>query len=800
MTILSLFTLGWLAGIAAATYWTLPGWLWLAGCAPGLLLALAARLAVGRGWRLPPWLGPAGLAACALALGGWRQSTAQPPLQDPGFVAAYNDQGSVTLDGVVWGEPEARDQRTALRVRVEALHRPGEAAPRAMTGVVLVSAPRFSEARLAATGEAEWRYGDRVRVTGPLETPAEDPDFSYRDYLARLGIYAQVRLGAVDFVAAGQGQAAFQHLFDFKAHALAVLARLFPEPHAALLSGILLGVEHGIPAEIKSAFSATGTSHIVAISGFNVALLVSLFMALFSRLLGANRGALVTVVVIAAYTLLVGAGASVVRAALMGGLGVIAQRLGRGAGGLNALAAAALAMTLLNPLTLWDVGFQLSASATFGLIVYGDRFQAAFQRWITPWTTPQRAARLAALAGELFLITLAAQVTTLPILAYYFRQVSLISLLANLVILPVQPAVMMLGGLALILGLIWLPLGQLAAWLTWPLTAYTLSFVDLFARVPGGSVGLSDVAPALVVLFYAGLFTLTWVLSRPAEQRPRWWAHLAGEGLPTGGAAGLGLVALLAWSTAFSLPEAPGRLRVTVLDVGTGDGVLIQTPSGVQVLVDGGPSGGALVRGLARHLPLFDARLDLLVIAGLRDENLGGLPDVLLRYQIDAAVVTAAGGRGAVLSSVLETLNARQVPVHSAADLPVFDLGDGVTLRVLADGREGSGLRLEHGRFAFVLPIGLTADEADALAARTRLEGATALLLTERAARRELPEAWLQAVAPRLVVATLDAGQAGALTPERLSALAGRTLLRTDQRGAVTVLSDGTQVWVECDR
>ena len=191
--------------------------------------------------------------------------------------------------------------------------------------------------------------------------------------------------------------------------------------------------------------------------------------------------------------MLVGAGASVVRAAIMGSLAVVAGRIGRRVVGLNTLAVAVAGMTLFDPLILWDVGFQLSAAATLGLVVYAEPFEAGFRRLLSRFTTSERADRLTAFVGESFLLTLAAQLTTLPLIAYYFRSLSLISLVANLIILPAQPAVMILGGLALIIGLISLPLGQIAAWIAWPFTAYTIAFVAFFAQVPGAAIGLGNV-------------------------------------------------------------------------------------------------------------------------------------------------------------------------------------------------------------------------------------------------------------------------------------------------------------------
>ena len=248
------------------------------------------------------------------------------------------------------------------------------------------------------------------------------------------------------------------------------------------------------------------------IFGFSIAIIAGLFAAMANRLFGPQRGAVVAILGIAAYTVLVGAGASVVRAAVMGSLALVAQRIGRRALGLNTLSAAIMAMTLLNPLTLWDVGFQLSAAATLGLVLYAEPFEAAFKNLAARFAAPENAARLTAYVGEFFLLTLAAQITTLPLIAYYFKRLSFVSFVANVLIVPAQPAVMVMGGLALIVGLIWLPLGKIIAWAAWPFTAYTIAFVELFAKVPGAYIGLGEVAPGFVVGCYVALFGLTWLL------------------------------------------------------------------------------------------------------------------------------------------------------------------------------------------------------------------------------------------------------------------------------------------------
>lgn len=794
MTLLVALCVGWCVGLWAASQLAWPGWVWLGlgvFATGGLFILRKQQTGFLQETRFV-------LAALiALGLGALRYQTSLP-VYNESFIATHNGSGVVVVEGVVWDEPDVRDTHTNLRLRVETLTLFGDAGPitRTAHGLALIYAPHFSEERLTATKVSEWHYGDQVRVTGLLEAPPEFADFSYRDYLARQGVYSQVRQAQVAFVAARQGNPVWQMLFDFKARALDVLTQIFPEPHAALLSGILLGVESGIPADIKDAFSLTGTSHIVAISGFNIAIIAGIFSALASRAFGVNRGAVIAIIGIVIYTLLVGAGASVTRAAIMGSLAIVGQRLGRQGAGLNLLAAAVLGMTLLNPLTLWDVGFQLSVTATLGLMLYAEPFQHAFKNWLLRFTSPTTANWLTNIVGESFLLTLAAQITTLPLIIYYFRSLSLISLVANLLILPAQPAVMMLGGLALLVGLIALPIGRLLAWLVWPFTAYTLALVQVLARLPAAAIGLADVAEWFVVGVYALLFGLTWVLKKPDEQRPVWWKEFTRRGLPTSGLAALAVAVISVWSLYFSLPD--DRLRISVLDVGAGEAVLIQTPSGVRALVGGGPSGRGIARALARELPLFTNRLDVLVIASPADEAIGGLPDVLKRYAIDRVILTSAEGRGATYATLLAMLRDKNIELLTAADLPRLDLGDGVTLSLIADGENGSGVRVEQGQVSMLLPPGLRlADETELLMAG-QVQSATALLLADQGSTKATQEDWVWAINPALVLVSRAATD-GELSPRMLERLAGRTLLDTAEHGTLTLLTDGEQIWVETE-
>ncbi len=776
-------TLGWLAGLMLGAAWFTPTWLGVTLAGLSLLVGWASRRA------LPLWV-----ALAALALGLARIGQAQPQATTPAELAHHHHpERRILLEGVVDALPDVRDDRVNLRLRAENVWVDGQVL--AVTGVALVQTERFSAERATLTGASAYAYGDRVRVVGVLDAPPALPDFSYRDYLARFGVQSFIPRAQVTFVSAGHGEPFWQALLALKVRALAVTAQLFPEPQAALLQGIVLGVEANIPADVKEAFSVTGTSHIVAISGFNIAILVGVFAGLFTRLAGRTWGMVLTLVVISLFTLLVGAGASVVRAALMGAVGVIGTWLGRPALGLNALAVSVVGMTVVNPLILWDVGFQLSALATLGLMVYATPLQHGAKAWLARRWGASAAEQWGGLLSEVLLTTLAAQITTLPALAYYFQSVSLITFVANAFILPAQPLLMMLAGLAIVAGLVWLPLGQLLAFVAQPLAAYTLALVHLFAQVPSAALYLSDPAP-VVLAYCVGLVLLTAVWAIPAEVRPLWLSTLYEDGLPLGGLAVGGALAVAVWGMALTAPD--GRWRITVLDVGAGEAVLIQTAEGRHVVLNTGPSGQALSRALAAHLPHLTREVDVLVLGATTPAALGGAPDMLARYRVGLVVQTAAPGFGGLYAGVQNTLIAQGVPRHPASPDTRLDLGAGGSLSVLAEGERGSVWLLEIGKFRMVLPLGGDRATESALLMRGAPLAATVMLVANQGTDSATQPAWVETVRPRLVIIPHAAERPPA--PAVLQRLAGYTVLTTAEHGHITLRTDGEHWWVETQR
>ncbi|HVG87735.1 MAG TPA: ComEC/Rec2 family competence protein, partial [Gaiellales bacterium] len=371
-----------------------------------------------------------GVIVLTVALGAWRGSAVALPT-GAGSVAAMVGPEERDLTGTAVDDPRPRGERQQVVIdRVKMIGPAGM--PVALEGRVLLWLPRH--AVVAA--------GDRLQVRSALEQPEDFDGFAYRAYLARQGVAAIASSRSVKVDGHELGALA-DALHGVRSWLLAGLNRLVPEPEAALAAGILLGVRSGIDPAINDAFARAGLTHVVAISGWNIAIVAAIAGAAarpLSRLpSGQWLAASAAMGTVAAYVLLTGASPSVVRAAVMAGALLVARLGGARSHAMSALMLAALLMLAVSPAIAWDVGFQLSALATAGLIWFGAAFAARLRRW-------------PAIVREPVALTMAAQVTTLPVILLNFERLSLIAPIANVVVVPLVPLVMLGSALAAMAG------------------------------------------------------------------------------------------------------------------------------------------------------------------------------------------------------------------------------------------------------------------------------------------------------------------------------------------------------------
>lgn len=782
---LAWLTSGWLTGVALALnpssdWWVWRnGWIWLSVAFVVASVAFWVRSNITR--RI------AAISIVLLGLGGawasWRQPDAQ---HDPSQLAFYNETDNATIEGYVVGEPDVRENHVNLRIEADQLLITESSEAISVHGTALVQVPRVPQIN----------YGDRLRVSGSLQEPPFVGSFDYAEYLARQGVYSLLRSESASLITNSsppwwlQLQFIFlKPVFQFKQSALAAIARTFPEPQGSLLSGILLGVDTNVPGSLQEAFRVTGTSHILAISGFNISIIAGLFSKLFRRFLKERWAIIATIVSISVYTLLAGASASVVRAALMGSIVLIAGGFNRPSNGLASLSAAALLMTLFSPGTVYDVGFQLSAAATLGIILYAEPFSQAALKLINRFVSLEIAKQVVDAIKEFFIITIAAQVTTLPLIAFYFHQVSLISLVANFIVLPAQPAVMVLGGVATLGAIVNASLGSLLAWLVWPFITYTIIVVETLAKVPFANIVLSQFPVWLLFACYALLFGLTWLRSLEAEQRPKWLTSTA-VWVKSVSLTGLAIATLGLWNVALHQPD--GKLHVSFLDVGQGDAILIQTPTGRYALIDGGPSPNRLAEALGRNLPWTVREIDWVISASPRADSLSGLTGLLGRYEIGQVLAAGDTPDNAAYREWMEGLVARKItPIPAQAGQRLL-LDDEAFIEVVAVDPKGSTLRVNYGGASFLLPI-MSEVEAEQAAP------ATVLLTPPYGDDEALTLPLLGTIQPSAVVIS-SGNSKESPSAATLELLESYQVLQTNGHGTIEFVTDGRQLWVKAEQ
>jgi competence protein ComEC len=822
--------LGRLALELLGTECALPGWLWLLPLAllpltpllsrkpkPNLAFAPSMRWPVSAGFEIPlAQRSPALAMACGLCIAaGALRYAGQPfmPCWTANDLAYYNLPANqaferrapqVTVTGVVDSYPLVADVKQNLVVKAGQLEIDGHAQP--VSGQV----------RLSTGIRQRYAYGQPVRVTGRLVTPPEFEDFSYKEYLARKGIHSLFYSARIEVLDGElQGNPLLAALYALRQRGEHFLNRALPEPYAALANGMILGIESGIPDELYDQFNATGSSHVIVISGSNVALIAGVIMALMVRLVGGKRAVWFTVAGIACYALLVGGDAAVMRAAGMGSLAVIATGLNRRSTGLVSLGAACALMTLLNPLTLWDVGLQLSSAATAGLMIVAPGMIDGFRRLLA-------SADLATVAqgpvGSFFeesvMVTLAANVTTLPLVVYYFGRLSIVSLLTNVLILPAQPPIMLAGSAGVVAGMAGLDfVGRLILALPWLCLTWTVNVVQWTAALPGASLKIAGYGLGAMGTTYAAIAV---VKERSRLQRvfdrlrcwaaPDWWGRL----INPVAASGLAMTTVLAWTAVASLPD--GKLHLWFLDVGQGDGILIQTPSGRQVLIDGGASPEALFSELGAVMPFWDRTLDLLVLTHPDGDHMLAQAELPARYQVTAAVHTAHAAQHpdeAIWRGRMADGGVRVTEVAAGAWL---DLGDGVALWVLwptpngvagedADNENSLVTKLVYGDFSALLTGDAGIASEHLLVSGNTSLASTLLKAGHHGSRNSSSHEFIEQVAPQIVVIQVGAeNDYGHPHAEVLAELAGRTILRNDLDGRIHLWSNGQQLWVEKGR
>ncbi len=707
--------------------------------------------------------------------------------------------------GTVEGNPRIEGGSTRICLAIEELSLGNE--QREASGQVMIY----------TSGLTTYSCGDLLRITGELQSPPSEEESGYGAYLAKKGIGSIMFYPRIELVERSSLSALRERLSQSLSAAL-------PEPQCSLGQALLLGIRTHIPESLMESFRLTGTAHLIVISGLHIAILGGITLVISAWLFGRYRPTyiILALAVVWFYVMLAGMHPSSVRAGIMMSLVFTALWLGRPSSILPSLGFAAAIMVGIDPSILWDVSFQLSFTAMVGLAIVTPHLRNIGESGAKFPTT------LVNLTLDSIAVSLGAIIATLPLIVYYFGYTSLVGLPATLLILWMLPGAIITTLLVALLGLFSPFVAWVVGWLGWLLLSYIIMIVEGFATLPFTSVNLGSIEGYWVWCYYGVLAVLLYLISRrkagvresrlesqksrggSSRHKTKVFSRLPYKAI----LACLLVLSIGVWTANFvTAPEK--QLEVSFIDVGQGDAILIQTPSGQQILIDGGPDPERICLALGEKLPFWDRSIDMIVLTHPEEDHLAGLVEVLRRYEVGQVLEPGTHNESSIYEEWLNLIEEKGITRTIAQAGQQIDLGDGIRIEILhpqEELMEGTGsdlnsnsvvLRLVWDKVSFLLTgdIGEEA-ERELLHQEGELESAV-LKVAHHGSSTSTCEQFLRAVSPRVAVISVGENRFGHPSSEvieRLTEQVGNELYLTSERGTITLTTDGENLWVETEK
>ncbi|SEJ90815.1 competence protein ComEC [Propionispira arboris] len=643
------------------------------------------------------------------------------------------------------------------------------------------------------------RIGDVITVTGVVKALHGYQNPGIIDIVAsarRQGITARLNLGKSDVKITEANVHPFLRKADeLRNHLRAAMKNVMSEADAAVLFAMLFGGYDGIKPELLDSFTATGIIHILSVSGSHITLLAGtlVWLGRVLRLKSSLLAVFVTLVILA-YTVLAGCVSPAVRAAVMGILTFAALAFEREADARRILSLVGFLMILLKPQLIYDISFQLSFAATGGLL-YLAPFLKCKLDFLPKW-----------LAANLS-ITMAAQIMVLPFLAWYFNSVSVSSLLANLLVVPILEYVIVLGLAAGLFGLV-LPVAQSLLFAFCSLSiGFAYEITNFIARIPGGSIYLPSGGFVSGIVYY--LCLSGWVQYGKVKemcQRMNWQHYRQVLCLLSF----LG-IAFFIWQYSKTQP-----LYVHFIDVGQGDAILIVSPHGKAAMIDtGGILNSDFDIGARVDLPYLRhygvTKLDYLILTHVHVDHAGGAGSILRKIPVDH-IITGRENRqeyAQVFKMGLENERGRaMIPAYEGQIIFL----DNVKLEIVhamdavqgGTGNEVSNvIKISYGQHSFLITGDLTEAEEKQMIAKSAAMQSTVLKVGHHGSKTSSSQDFFDAVKPAYGVISVGAdnkfGHPDQVVLDRLAQNHIR-FWRTDEAGAIVFSSDGKRLDVRTFR
>ncbi|NTW05331.1 MAG: DNA internalization-related competence protein ComEC/Rec2, partial [Peptococcaceae bacterium] len=577
------------------------------------------------------------------------------------------------IEGYLCKEPEYRPGKTVYKIQVEKIIQEGEAHITKAKVLVYISGQQKSL----------W-YGDEVRFSGtpyrPI-SPGNPGQFSYAEYLGDKGIWALISIDSPEsFIKTGSAKGHFlvKTALDLKQRLSQVNRSTMEASQGAIVNGVVFGQRGEIDPETMEIFSEIGIVHILSVSGLNIGLIVAGSLGLL-KLLNIQRGVFsLTSLTILFYTYITGIEIAVFRASVMAWLYLLAKKIGRDNDWPTTLSGAALIILAFNPEAIFNPGFQLSFGATWGILLLGPVIDEALKK---------TGLNNGYLRGSLW-VSMGAQLGTLPLIVYHYNLFSPVSLLANLLAVPLAGLILPLGLAASLTGLLSIKIALIIN----SANAALLDFLMLIAKfihyIPGGFFYIQAPPPAIFFAYYFCLVIVAIDTENWNRSSPVWLKRTAGALLPM-----LMLVMICNFNW-----QGQEDLEVHVIDVGQGDSIFIVFPNGRNMLIDTGGwkeeykkgrGAGESVLAYLRRLGIN--KLDALVLSHPHEDHCAGAIYLAPRLEIKSVLVSPSRGffdsKETVdpgYNRIISDFVRKQVPVQELFAGDLINMDPVVEIRVLA--------------------------------------------------------------------------------------------------------------------
>ncbi|HHY83762.1 MAG TPA: DNA internalization-related competence protein ComEC/Rec2 [Clostridiales bacterium] len=685
----------------------------------------------------------------------------------------------VSLQGEIKGAPQVEKDRVIYVLQTAAV-KIGESVYPIKTNVKVSVYPNTYGPNSGV--RAVYGTGDFIQVNGTIKEPdgpRNPKGFDYKSYLARRSIFSimSVKEQNVIFIRSGSKLSPERILASVRDRASSVLEQAVGGSEGNFLKAVILGQRWLIEPETEDDFTRTGLAHILAVSGLHVGYLVML-LSLIQSMLKLRKGAamLLQAAVLLFYCFLTGASPSATRAVVMALIYLAGKALGRKSDIINNAGTAAFLILLFRPMDIFELSFQLSFLAVCSIGLFAEPIQNVLR------FMPKKVASLIA-AG------LSAQLGTLPLTIYYFNLISPVSILANLVVLPVLGIVTAGGFLLIPLGMA-LPVTAVYAAIPIRLLSSLILLVTEFAAdLPNAYIRVAS--PSVFTLVIA--FLLIWMISR---ERPGFIRRPS-----------IACIALIVLFLAVQLVAdltAPRELKLVFLDVGQGDCCFIQTPDRKNILIDGGGQAG-VDTGEKVLLPFLlkngISALDLVIMSHGHDDHISGLQPVLKQLRTKAFMEYPPLEKTPAYQELIHTVREKGIRVISAARGQTYRVGNETWLHVLYPDDSSAHALYQGNENNLSLVLLLECGDASVLFTGDIEKGveyyltgrmkrtASVLKVPHHGSSTSSTEAFLDAVSPQAAIIQSGINLFGHPHPQTLDRLKERNIevYRNDLQGAVTL-------------